>query len=201
MDGGVGRRTYRTTRADGPAEQALSTYVAMLRSVNVSGHNRLAMDRLRALVASAGFDEVVTYVQSGNLILTGRGSPRAVGRVIEERMAADLGWSVPVIVRSKAQLRAVLAVNPFARRHVDPKTLHVTFLAGDPAPGAAEALTGRSGDDRLTVIGHEAYLHCPGGYGRTKLNNTFLERRLGCPATTRNWRTVTALAALAGLEA
>ncbi|HEV3282276.1 MAG TPA: DUF1697 domain-containing protein [Acidimicrobiales bacterium] len=181
----------------------MPTYVAMLRSVNVSGRNRLAMDQLRALVAAAGFADVATYVQSGNVVLSGRGSPRSVGLAIAEQMTSDLGWSVPVLVRTKAELEAVLELNPFVRRGVDPKTLHVTFLADEPDPQAADALNAghdRSGDDRVMVVDREAYLHCPGGYGRTKLNNTYLERRLGGLATTRNWRTVTALAGMAGIE-
>lgn len=181
----------------------MARYVAMLRSVNVSGRNPLAMEKLRAVVVAAGFADVVTYVQSGNVVVSGRGSPGAVGRAIEEQMASDLGWSVPVVVRSKAQLGAILGANPFAHRHLDPKTLHVTFLAGEPDPGAMRTLSagaGRSGGDRVELVGHEAYLHCPGGYGRTRLNNAYLERQLGCPATTRNWRTVTTLAGMAGVE-
>ncbi len=175
----------------------------MLRSVNVGGRNRVGMGDLRALVASAGYGDAATYVQSGNVVLTGRGSPRAVGRTIEERLSSELDVSVPVIVRSKAEFEEVLARNPFAHRHLDPKTLHVTFLAGAPDPEAVQALAadaGRFGKDQAAVIGQEVYLHCPGGYGQTKLNNTYLERRLGCNATSRNWRTVTALAAMAGLE-
>jgi uncharacterized protein (DUF1697 family) len=181
----------------------VSKYVAMLRSVNVSGRNRLAMDHLRALVAAAGFADVATYVQSGNVVLSGRGSARSVGAAIEERMASDLGWSVPVLVRTKTQLASILGANPFSRPDLDPKMLHVTFLADGPDPKAADTLNarhGRSGEDQVVVVGHDAYLYCPGGYGRTKLNNTYLERRLGGPATTRNWRTVTALAGMAGIE-
>jgi uncharacterized protein (DUF1697 family) len=180
------------------------TYVALLRSVNVSGRNQVAMDDLRPLVVAAGYRNPTTYVQSGNVVFSGRGSPQAVGRAIEARMASELGWSVPVIVRSKDQLREILDTNPYVHHDLEPKTLHVTFLAGSPDPQAVEALAAdaaRFGDDRSTVIGHEVYLHCPGGYGRTKLNNAYLERRLGCSATTRNWRTVTTLAAMAGIEA
>ncbi len=181
----------------------MTTYVAMLRSVNVGGRNRVGMDALRALVESAGYRDVATYVQSGNVVLSGRGTPKSVGRAIEERMASSLGISVPVLVRSKPQWGALLARTPFSSRALDPKTLHVTFLAETPDPEAVEALVAdadRFGDDRARVVGGEVFLHCPTGYGRTKLNNTYLERRLGCTATTRNWRTVTTLAAMAGLE-
>jgi uncharacterized protein (DUF1697 family) len=181
----------------------MPTYVAMLRSVNVGGRNRLGMDDLRAVVASAGYRNATTYVQSGNVVFAGRGSPKTVGRAIEGRLSSELGLAVAVLVRSRDQLEAVLNRTPFTRRHLDPKTLHVTFLAEAPDSGAVETLAaeaGRFGKDRATVVGQEVYLHCPGGYGQTKLNNTFLERRLDRVATTRNWRTVTTLAGMAGLE-
>lgn len=181
----------------------MPTYVALLRSVNVGGRNRLAMDDLRSLVDGAGYRDPTTYLQSGSVVCSGRGSPEAVGRAIENRMASDLGWSVPVIVRSKKQLEDILGAIPFAHHDVDTKFLHVTFLAEWPDPQAVESLDAdatRFGDDRCSVIGRQVYLDCPGGYGKTKLNNTYLERRLGRSATTRNWRTVTTLAAMAGIE-
>ena len=106
-------------------------------------------------------------------------------------------------MRSGRQLARILDANPFATPDVDPKTVHVTFLAGQPAPDRVKALAGADGpfgDDRFEVAGTDIFLHCPGGYGVTKLNNAFFERRTGVVATTRNWRTVTALAGLAGLD-
>lgn len=161
------------------------------------------MGDLRSLLDAAGYRDPTTYVQSGNAVFSGRGSPDAVAQAIERRMASDLGWSVPVIVRSKRQLEDIVAGSPFAHRDLEAKSLHVTFLAESPDPQAVESLdadASRFGDDRGTVIGRQVYLYCPGGYGVTKLNNTYLERRLGSSATTRNWRTVSALAALAGIE-
>ena len=175
----------------------------MLRSVNVGGRNRLAMIDLRELVSSLGFGDVSTYVQSGNVIFSGTGSGPAVARTIGSRMAVDLGLDVAVLVRTAPQLRAVLSGNPFSDTEIDPRTIHVTFLADRPEPGkvgALEALAGQSGDDRFEISDRHVYLHCPGGYGNTKLNNTYLERRLDVTATTRNWRTVTMLAGLAGVE-
>ncbi len=182
----------------------MPTYVALLRSVNVGGRNRVAMDDLRSLVIAAGYRDPTTYVQSGNVVFSGRGSPQAVGRAVEARMATELGWSVPVIVRSKDQLEAIVGAVPFDPRDIEAKTVHLTVLSRSPDPDGVESLqaeAARFGDDRAMVIGREVYLHCPGGYGKTKLNNTFLERRLGCDATTRNWRTVTTLAGMAGIEA
>jgi uncharacterized protein (DUF1697 family) len=182
----------------------MGTFIAMLRSINVGGRNRVPMADLRALTSSLGFEDVATHVQSGNLVFTGTGSPKAVARAIEEQIAAELGLSVPVIVRSKRQLQGVIIGTPFSGLDVDPRTRHVTFLAEAPASRAVEELVARAdqfGTDELQVVGSEVYLYCPGGYGETKLNNAFLEKRLGVTATTRNWRTITTLAEMAGITA
>jgi uncharacterized protein (DUF1697 family) len=180
----------------------MTTYVALLRSINVGGRNRVPMSDLRAMIESLGFEEVTTYVQSGNVIFTGTGSPAVVAGALSGAMADRLGLTVPVVVRTDRQLGQVLSTSPYRSMEVDPKTLHVTFLASSPDPGAVRALeeeAGRFAPDRLQVVGDDVYLHCPGGYGETKLNNGFLERRLGVVATTRNWRTVTTLAEMAGV--
>ena len=179
----------------------MTTWVAMARSVNVGGRNRLPMADFREVLAGLGFAGVRTYLQSGNAVFTARGPAPRLARSIEERLRAECGLEVPVVVRSGAALERVLASTPFAAFVAEPTTVHVTFLSEMPDPGAVQALADRppvSGDDRLEVIGSEVHLHCPGGYGETKLTNAFVERALGVSATTRNWRSVTALAALAG---
>jgi uncharacterized protein (DUF1697 family) len=180
----------------------MGTFLAMLRSINVGGRNRIPMADLRALVAALGFSEVTTYVQSGNVVFGGTGSPKNVAGAIEKGIAAELGLAVPVVVRSKRQFHAIVDGTPFADLDVDPKLLHVTFLGEIPGPEAVTqlaGLAGQFGDDRCEVAGENAYLYCPGGYGETKLSNAYLERRLGVTATTRNWRTVTTLAEMAGI--
>jgi uncharacterized protein (DUF1697 family) len=180
----------------------MTTFVAMLRSVNVAGRNRLPMADLRALMSSLGFEGAATYLQSGNVVFSGTGTPEAVGRAIEEKITAELGLEVPVVMRSRRQLQKTIESTTFSRPDVDPKTRHVTFLAQLPEPQAVEglvAMDGQFGTDRFEVAGCDVFLHCPGGYGETKLSNVFLERRLGVVATTRNWRTVLALADMAGV--
>ena len=183
--------------------------VALLRSVNVGGRNRVPMADLRTMVEALGFGSVETYVQSGNLVFTGSGRPATVAASIHEGIAGTFGLDIAVLVRSGGQLARILESNPFAAPGVDPKTVHVTFLAGPPAPERLEGLArsaadahadGSFGDDTFEVAGTDVFLHCPGGYGSTKLNNGFFERRAGVAATTRNWRTVTTLSAMAGLD-
>jgi uncharacterized protein (DUF1697 family) len=176
----------------------MTVFVAMLRSINVGGRNRVAMADLCAVADSLGYRDVSTYVQSGNLVFVGSGSPADVGRSIQDRIASDLGVGVPVVVRTKLQLSRVLRENPFVLSDLDAKTVHVTFLSDRPNHKVAQLQerAGQFGNDRFEVIGSQVYLHCPGGYGETKLNNSYLEGRLGVTATTRNWRTVTTLASM-----
>ncbi len=171
-------------------------YVALVRGVNLGARNRLAMADLRRVVEDVGGRDVQTYVQSGNAVFRS-----SAGRAKLERELASglggLGLECPVIVRTARQLGALAAGNPFARPRRDPLTLHVTFLAAKPARERMRRLAaGDFAPDELHVAGTDVYLHCPNGYGRSTLSNAFLERQLGVPATTRNWRTVTALAEL-----
>ena len=187
----------------------MTTFVALLRSINVGGRNRLPMADLRGLVSSLGYGDAQTYVQSGNVVLTGAGTPATVGRALEAGIADAFGLEVPVIVRSQRQVARMLEANPYARLEVDPRTVHVTFFPAPPQAARRRELDrvaaetgpgGRFGDDRFVVAGSDVFLHCPGGYGETKLNNAYFERATGGVATTRNWRTVTTLARMSGLE-
>ncbi|HVF20836.1 MAG TPA: DUF1697 domain-containing protein [Mycobacteriales bacterium] len=166
----------------------MKRYVALLRGINVGGHAKVAMADLRTVFESLGFDDVATYIQSGNVVF-GSAAPVDV-RAVEQRIADDLGVTPDVLLRTAEEIDAVVRGNPFA----DTDGLHVTFLADTPT-GTVEAPAGQP--DELAVVGREAYVRCPDGYGRTKLNNTFLEKRLGVPATTRNWKTVVTLAEMA----
>jgi uncharacterized protein (DUF1697 family) len=180
----------------------MATYVALLRGINLGGRNRVSMPELRELFVALGSEDVETYVQSGNVVFVS--SARSAAKLttaIEERIAGDLGLEVTVILRTRSQLAKLLAGNPFAKREKDPVKLHVTFLAARPAAARVRELDAKYGEpDGFRVVGHDVYLHTPGGYGRSKLSNAYFERRLGVPATTRNWKTVTALAELAAVR-
>jgi uncharacterized protein (DUF1697 family) len=171
------------------------SYVALLRAVNVSGKNKLAMADLRQQLTSVGYHDVTTYVQSGNVAFQTASQPEAtLVRDLEREIRKAFRLHVTVLVRTKAQLRDTAAKNPLLKRGVDPATLHVTFLAGRPSPAAVKALAAKAaGPDDAVVHGREVYLRCPNGYGRTKLNNAFLEKQLDVAGTTRNWKTVTTL--------
>ena len=177
----------------------MGTYVCMLRGVNVSGQRRVDMKALKRLVEALGHADVTTYIQSGNVVLrAAKGTPSTLARAIEEGISRDLGVDARALVRTAEELADVIDANPFLQTDADPAKLHVTFLADEPdANRLRDVDPGAFEPDQFHVRGREIYLHCPGGYGRTKLNNAFWERRTSQAATTRNWKTATKLLELA----
>jgi uncharacterized protein (DUF1697 family) len=176
----------------------MTRYVALLRGINVGGRTRVAMADLRRLAVDLGHAKVETYLQSGNLLFSSAAEPAGLAGELERRLADDLGVSVTILLRTGEELAQVVAGNPFLGGSADPAKLHVTFLAEAPDRARAAALVAPAGQpDQLSLVGTEVYLYCPDGYGRTKLNNAFLERRLGVAATTRNWKTAGRLRDLA----
>ncbi len=176
----------------------MKRWVALLRGVNVGGV-RIGMADLRRVVTDLGHEDVKTYLQSGNVVFgSDVRDAEALARGIE-RALADLAVTVPVLVRSDREMAAVAGGNPYADREDDPTKLHVAFLATAPAASAVTGLTVPGGENvAFTVTGREVFLHYPdGGYGRSKFTNNYLEKHLGVVATTRNWRSVRALADLA----
>jgi uncharacterized protein (DUF1697 family) len=172
----------------------------MLRGINVGGHNRVSMPDLRAAFEHGGYENVTTYVQSGNVVFDARDRqrPSTVEHAVQGLLNDRLGLDVPVLVRSGEELRGVVTANPFIAEGHDRSQLHVTFLQTRPTAGATRELEGRDfGAERLAVVGREVYLLCPGGYGRTKLTPLMVERALGAATTTRNWKSVLAIGELA----
>jgi uncharacterized protein (DUF1697 family) len=151
------------------------------------------------LCTSLGFDNVRTYLQSGNVLFESLDQdPGRLSSKISENISAKFGFSVNVILRTSDELRRIILANPFEKEGLDADKYHVTFLSDIPSeefPGSK--VKGEAGPDRYVTIGREIYLFCPDGYGRTKFSNTFFEKKLGVFATTRNWKTVNALAEMA----
>jgi uncharacterized protein (DUF1697 family) len=167
--------------------------VALLRGVNVSGHNRLPMAALRAVLTDAGFHDVRTYIQSGNV---GFRAPAALARRLPALIARHFGLTVPAVLRTTAELRAVVRANPFLRAGADPRGCYVAFLADRPTRARVAALDpDRSPPDRFAVRGREVYLWLRNGAARTKLTADWFDARLATVSTHRNWRTACTLAA------
>ena len=184
----------------GPMPPLGTLYVALLRGINVGVKNRVPMSDLVSLVQAAGGRDVTTYIQSGNAGFHATGVVASrMPTLLEKALADRLGLTVPVVVRSAAELRAIAAANPFLAEGADPVLLHVAFLAS--APDAAQVASldpDRSPPDRVVVRGSEAYLHLPSGVGKTRYTSAYLDARLGTVGTIRNWRTVLALVDLCG---
>jgi uncharacterized protein (DUF1697 family) len=171
----------------------------MLRGINLGASRRVPMADLRALITDAGYDDVRTYVQSGNVVL-GSTTPvadleREVQRLISERF----GFDVPVVGRTRAQLAAVVKRNPLGDAAADPKRYQVSFLSAKLSGDVIGALQDVAAEsERLAVHGREVYAWHPAGVARSKLSTALAGKGLGVTATARNWTTVTTLLEMAG---
>ncbi|MDQ6857791.1 MAG: DUF1697 domain-containing protein [Chloroflexota bacterium] len=169
----------------------MPTYVALLRGINVGGNRMIKMADVRAIFAAAGGADVVTYIQSGNVMFShAERSERTLAAELEKRIAKSAGFPVPVVLRTPAQLARVIADCPFPDADAD--QLHVAFLATPPAANAVTIDAGAFAPERHAVVGRELYLHLPNGMGRSKLAAAVLAKpnAIGAGATARNWRTV-----------
>ena len=165
----------------------MPTFIALLRGVNVGGR-KVPMGELRTLFDELGHTDVRTYIQSGNVVFEAKGQPARVRAAIEQALQRAFGFEVAVLLRTPAELAKVVKRNPFGA------DAYVTFLDVAPDPKLVTAIDGDAYlPDEFVVDGREVFVRCPNGYGRTKINNTFFERKLTTHATTRNWNTVTLL--------
>ncbi len=185
-------------RASGGSET--TTYVALLRGVNVGGHRLIKMPELKRLFETMGFGQVRTYIQSGNVIFTSADEPLELLRQrIEREIAARFGFPVTVVPRTAAELERVIADCPFAADALaEGESLYVALLADAPSPDGVERLRACDcGSDEARIAGREVYLLYRRSVRDTPLTNAFLERTLGVAATTRNWRTMQTLVGMA----
>ncbi len=178
----------------------MHTFVSILRGVNV-GQKQVRMEALRKLYEELSFRNVTSYVQSGNVVFRDAATDTDVlEKKIFSGIRKSFGFEVPVLVLSEATLAEVIRKNPLVDRPgIDPRFLHVTFLAGPPADGQDSVIREKAqGEEEIFITDRAVYLYCPHGYGTTKLHNSFLETKLKVEATTRNWRTTTELLRIAG---
>jgi uncharacterized protein (DUF1697 family) len=189
-------------------DAAMATHIALLRGINVGGRNKVAMADLRDVVASLGHADVVTYIQSGNVVFTASEpapDTKELATGLEQTIAATLGVSPAVVVLSRAELAQAVDSNPYASEP-NPKCVHAVFFQDVPAglaPTIAEAAqreAERNGRDSAQVVGGTLFVHTPDGFGRSELALYLLSRRASPAAagTARNWATVTKLVALCG---
>jgi uncharacterized protein (DUF1697 family) len=173
--------------------------IVLLRGVNLGPRNRIAMPELRKLLEAAGFADVRTYVQSGNIVLSTRRTPESTATACEKLIAAELGLEIPAVVRTGDELAEVVRRNPLAGVADDPKRYQVSFLDREPDPGVIERLSAAAADgERMEAIGREIYAWHPAGIARSKMWAALAGKGLGVKATARNWTTVTTLLEMAG---
>ena len=188
----------------------MPTHLALLRGINVGARNRVAMADLRAVVTGLGYDDVSTYIQSGNVLFTAPGDA-STDKIADEMTAAisaQLGVNAPVVVLTKAELAVVVAANPFPeeRNH---RCLHAVFRAGpadqallDRIAAAERDAAAKGSRDSVQSAGRTLYLHTPDGYGNSDLAQVLLRivsaPKTGATGTARNWATVLKLLELCG---
>lgn len=178
----------------------MTTYISILRGINVSGKKLIKMDALRRSYERLGFQHVKTYVQSGNVIFTIKDMVIAdLEKKISQQIEKDFGYTIPIIVLTMDKLKQVIDDNPFLKEpHKDPAFLHVTFLSSKPADYDKKTIADKKRNEEEIIFSDGAvYLYCPDGYGQTKLTNNFLEAKLKVAATTRNWKSTNELLKIA----
>ncbi len=171
----------------------MTAYVSLFRGINVGGNKLVRMNALKELHESLGLQGVATYIQSGNVVFTSDDAiPAQLARQIEEAFAHTFGFQSNVMVRTADQLSVIIANNPFQNQPTkEANRIIVMFLATHAVGTALEDIQkAYSGPEELHIIGQEAYIYYPDGMGRSKLTNTFLEKKLKTGGTARNWNTV-----------
>jgi uncharacterized protein (DUF1697 family) len=176
----------------------MARYVALLRGVNLGPKRRVAMGELRGLLAGAGYEDVRTLGQSGNVGVSSTKSAKAVRAELEGAIAERFGIDTDVILRTRAELAAVIEANPLAGVASDPKRLQVVFLSGTPRAKAVRELEAADvAPERIAVSGREIHVWHANGIQRSPAAKLLSGTDLGVAATARNWSTVCKLLALA----
>ena len=171
----------------------MKTYIVLLRGINVSGKNKLPMADLRNLLNDLGFQNVQTYIQSGNIILTSEESKTAICKKIKDRIAIKFGYNVPVIAKTVSEWKKAINNYPFPTDN--PKIVAFVFLDKKVSETKIEAKG--VNDDEYEIDNNIVYIYCPSTFAKTKLSNNLFERKLNVTATTRNYNTTLKLLTLA----
>lgn len=180
----------------------MTTYISMLRGINVGGHKKVKMDILKQLYVELRYTNVQTYIQSGNIIFqTNDTETIDLAKKIRIQILKVTGLDVPVLVLKLEEMKRIVENNPYLFDSTkNPNTFHVTFLSAIPDTIIIEKLKSIDyGADYFELLDKAIYIYCPSGYGKTKLTNTFFENKLKTIATSRNWKTVNELIRLAEL--
>ncbi|MGN6429598.1 MAG: DUF1697 domain-containing protein [Gaiellaceae bacterium] len=172
----------------------MTRQVLLLRGVNIGPRNRVPMVELRAALEEAGFGDVKTYLQSGNVVVSSKTKPEQTARKLERLIQDRFGLEIAVVARTGVELARVVARNPLGDVATDPKRYQVSFLDGRlPAASKPKLEQACAESERFVIHGREIYAWHPAGVARSKLWTELAGRGLGVRATARNWTTVTKL--------
>ena len=163
----------------------MKRFIILLRGINVSGKNKIPMSDLRVLLNELQFQNVQTYIQSGNIILDSSKNKVAVCQIIKEGIKSKFGYDVPVFARTISEWEKVIKGYPFSLE--DEKIVAFAFLSKRTKETILEVKN--IGEDKYKIVNDVVYLNCPSGFGSTKLTNNVIEKKLDIIATTRNLRT------------
>ena len=173
----------------------MKKFVALLRGINVSGQKQIKMPELKSLFENIGFQNVATYIQSGNVTFSAKEkSNKKLEDKISSAIKSKLGFDVPVIVVTPEEIEYVIQNNPFFKKKKESERLYFTFLSENPLAENIKKLHAVDySPEEYIIDGRYIYLFAPNGYGKAKLNNNFIENKLKVFGTTRNWKTVNKL--------
>lgn len=175
----------------------MARHIVLLRGVNLVKRNRVGMPELRRALTAAGFADVRTYLQSGNVVLSSRAAAGRVATRVRQVVKETFGHDITVLVRSPDEMAEVVRRNPLASVATNPRRYIVTFLSGELPDGFAADLASVATQEPFAMVGREVYSWHPDGIGRTPLWERLASRSLGVAATSRSWTTVNALRAMA----
>ncbi len=174
----------------------MKIYIALLRGINVSGQKKIKMVDLKTMFENLGFTSVTTYIQSGNIIFkSDKEDIDFLGHCIKERILETFEYDVPVLVLTPKTLKSIHQNNPFSKRimsgEIEEKRMYFTLLGSAPETTNPETcIAASSGGEEFVITKNVVYFFAANGYGKTKLNNNFFEKKLKCSATTRNLKTI-----------
>jgi len=179
----------------------MNKYIVLLRGINVGGKNKLPMAELRTLLSENGYENVTTYIQSGNIFLNSTKIAEEINEHIKHLLKQQFGYDIPVVTFTAEEIKKCFTKNPFLKIEDNIKNLHVTFLNTAPEKDStANIFIKTSNNDAYKIEGKIIYLHTPDGYRNTKFTNEQFEKKLKVQATTRNWRTTTKLFEMINLD-
>jgi uncharacterized protein (DUF1697 family) len=178
----------------------MTTYISIVRGINVGGHKLIKMNALKQLFTNLGFQNIHTYIQSGNIVFQNKkADQQKLEKKIEKAIADTFSFDVPVLVKEYDELKKIVLDNPFITDTTkDISHLHITFLSTKPHQESINKIkTIQFNADEFHLVDKAIYLYCPNGYSNSKLTNSFIESKLKVTATTRNWKTTNELVNIA----